>query len=628
MANKDKTTVNQLNNLHLTEETLILYLDGEIEDREANRVAGHLKECWSCRRRVEKIESTIATFIDYRESIIFPSVEVPSTMQRNFDAKLMRIANECGRRSLLSYVAGAFAGLQRELVIRVAVATAFIAVFAGIFIWWDSTSIVSADELLNNSTTTHEHSLKAITHPVIYQKIRIKKSKPAERATLVDWELWHDSDNRRFKQSINNSNTEALGELIEVMRKNHMDVHSPLSAASYSQWRKNLSAKNERMDRLQLDNEEVFELHTIPEHADLNGVGEIVKASIFVRTKDHHPVKQQFQIKTESSNYSIELIEQGFKIIPLNDLDRKIFGELPTMANGTKSESVIVNNSGLSIDSGGILNPASSELEMEVIRLLSVTGADLGQEVSVLRTSDGKLSITGIVETENRKKEILTALKSVEGNPVIVFQIETAEEADKRIQNSESQKSDAGSPITLITDPPSNDIAIDSELRTRLQATGVKESELEAEINRYADRVLRKSNRALLHTWALRDLSKRFTPQMLRSMDPQARSKWVKLVSAHARNYEREVNELKQQLQLLIKLPINDDNVIPDIKDEEGIHHAVNQLVEYSSTIDRSVRAAFTISINSDASLLKSPSFREAVVNGHRLANKIRNIAE
>ena len=51
---------------HPREDDLLLYIDGELPARRQARIGAHLKACWACRAKVEKVESTITAFMDYR----------------------------------------------------------------------------------------------------------------------------------------------------------------------------------------------------------------------------------------------------------------------------------------------------------------------------------------------------------------------------------------------------------------------------------------------------------------------------------------------------------------------------------------------------------------------------------
>ena len=54
-------------NPHLSDEKLLLAMDGELAAGESAHVKIHLQACWSCRARSEQIEEAIARVVEYRD---------------------------------------------------------------------------------------------------------------------------------------------------------------------------------------------------------------------------------------------------------------------------------------------------------------------------------------------------------------------------------------------------------------------------------------------------------------------------------------------------------------------------------------------------------------------------------
>jgi hypothetical protein len=48
---------------HISDEDLLLAIDGELEDQEADEVERHLLACWSCRTRCQEMEDAIAVYV-------------------------------------------------------------------------------------------------------------------------------------------------------------------------------------------------------------------------------------------------------------------------------------------------------------------------------------------------------------------------------------------------------------------------------------------------------------------------------------------------------------------------------------------------------------------------------------
>ena len=95
---------------HPPREQLLLYVDRELGPKGAARIETHLGTCWSCRTQVSKIEKSIADFMEFDGAMLTPSFSPPPNGWRGFDGALRQVADESGRRSLLTIVLSSFAG--------------------------------------------------------------------------------------------------------------------------------------------------------------------------------------------------------------------------------------------------------------------------------------------------------------------------------------------------------------------------------------------------------------------------------------------------------------------------------------------------------------------------------------
>jgi hypothetical protein len=73
----------QRDDIHLSDETLLLAADGELSARDAARVMSHLAACWTCRTRKQEIEGAVTEFVRfYRRTLDAqtPSSEGPRAL--------------------------------------------------------------------------------------------------------------------------------------------------------------------------------------------------------------------------------------------------------------------------------------------------------------------------------------------------------------------------------------------------------------------------------------------------------------------------------------------------------------------------------------------------------------------
>jgi hypothetical protein len=80
--------------VHLSDQEILLAADGELSTRHAARVHAHLAACWGCRGRMAEIKETIAAFArDYRQTLDprLPSISGPRALLR---ARLAELASK------------------------------------------------------------------------------------------------------------------------------------------------------------------------------------------------------------------------------------------------------------------------------------------------------------------------------------------------------------------------------------------------------------------------------------------------------------------------------------------------------------------------------------------------------
>lgn len=267
---------------------------------------------------------------------------------------------------------------------------------------------------------------------------------------------------------------------------------------------------------------------------------------------------------------------------------------------------------------------ANAGLEIEALVLLDGIGATLGEEVSVTRTLDGALQIEGVVENDERKRAVLSALAPVRHHRAVRIRIETPEEAEQRL---EQIRSTAVAVSIQEAAPADSRIPADADLRRYLTARGVRPAALDEEVNRFANRMLRGSRQAVLNAWSLRRLVQRFTQAELRALDPEARARWQALVGEHARRYGREMTALRQDLSVVFAAEMANAEAYPEIADEAALARGVLGLADLSAGLDEEIRSAFTLSAGG-ASSLRSQQFWRRWVSAEKLADEIFRAAQ
>jgi RNA polymerase sigma factor (sigma-70 family) len=265
---------------------------------------------------------------------------------------------------------------------------------------------------------------------------------------------------------------------------------------------------------------------------------------------------------------------------------------------------------------------ATAELEVEVLRLLNQASALSGEQISMTRTPQGQLRVQGIVDTEQRKRDVLGALAPVKDNPAVSLEILTADEALSR-SRSKSAESKGATQIEGVT-PSRDTIPVDNELRRYFAGQGISAERVDDEIRQFSRRVMSRSRQLRRHALALKQIVERFSAADLQTLDPDARAKWRAMIVEHGRGFQQEAASLRRDLESIFPAVASAPGAAANEIYQEGqLPQAVSRLYELASACDENVRLSFSITEASAASPVKSTQFWRSLKSAESLAGKI-----
>ncbi len=644
---------------HPPREMLLLFVDGELPAKETAQLETHLEACWPCRVKTKKIQEGIADIIEFDERVLTPRLTPPQGW-RNFDRQLRQLAAQSGRQSLASRLFGSlnrffpvshffaiphpwFKPLARGL----AAALALMLVVA-LVIHFKREPIVSASELLRNVTEAQDAMLRSTAEPVVHQRLRIRRiDQTSGNEASATLEIWNDTKNARVREftvdgnqtvsffgnfgkasSPQASRNPVIDDLAQVLSTNHMDPQRPLSAVSYQSWHNTLQHQRDEVTRSKLwGGVDAVTLHTVP--AVQVNVGQIADAVFIVRAKDWQPSTLRLNVRAEAANRTYELTEDLSEVLSLAQVDPKIFANETVALAPTPKASPQMSPASAPLAK---LNPsvlplvtsplATADLEVEALQLLNQVGADLGEQISVKRTQEGTLQVSGIVETEQRKTEILNALAPIRNNPAVRVEIQTVAEAVAKQTNTPNP-----SPSTRAVEIAGNTMATEPEVRAYFAREGADTDQV---VRRFAARMVGLSNQGMDHLWAMKRLLSQFSPEEQRSLTPEARTKWLAMIRAHARSYQQNTQSLRRELQPIFFPGQSTAGASPEgvIADTNELGRAIEQLFELGSSNDRVIRSAFTTSTGGVmTTVIKAPQFWQSLKNAEAQAARIGAVA-
>ena len=508
---------------HLSDEILLLSVDGELALRDVAQVKAHLEACWSCRARRDQVEESIAEVVQYRDLLLRPYLPPSRTGRSMFLGRLDELRDEIGQPTLWTRITGLFhsstLGFQRPAWMT---GLALLCIILLLFAEFRGSAVVSASEVMKRSDASEKQLLRKTAFPVIYQKLQIRSS-----GQLLTRTLYRDpSSNREIEteasdsikgsggstnSSLETNSSEAStglrSAIEEQFEQAHLNWKNPLAADSFQAWHRQL--ENPIDEVIKLDGE-LLSIRT------KTSEGPVIESSFTVRARDYHPVAEQFTLKNQEQ---IEIIETAFEVISLDAITPSllafkgqpekpadhVLAFIPTPAVTTRTPEQL------------------TQIELQARVALHMTGADLGEQIEISRNPNSSVVIQGLAASEVRKQEILAALQGI---PNVDTRLRTLNEVTA---------------TRRLPEPVYGDNAVLVEAQPLLQEELEQKFPTVEQRKAYVDSVLSSSGTAMANVWALRRLGSRFASQDLAGLNAPSRQMLELLIRDHIGAIRQEV---------------------------------------------------------------------------------------
>lgn len=353
----------------------------------------------------------------------------------------------------------------------------------------------------------------------------------------------------------------------------------------------------------------------------------LIQASLKINKSDMRAVEQVIIVRQAGGLHEYRLIERDFRQPPINSVEPKVFEPDPglplTKSVIEKGATTKGGGTGESpaISAAGHLNAeALAELEVEALYQFHRTGACLYDQTEVERTTDGRLRIRAIVETNSRKNEISEAFRQFSVTEGVSVEILTVAEAVQQ-----QVKLPAKPMVSRRVEVPRGQIPAYAALRKYFaDDTGLPDgagSNATAEkILQFSNRVLNRSRKALLHAWALKHLLSELPPQEMSGVNSDAYAHWRLMLNAHAREIREETVANYRELAPVFFASLTgstpeDDTAIADIAS------AAERLLQMALFNDKLIRQTLTIS--TEGAAMEPLQLRDSLKRTERLATVV-----
>jgi hypothetical protein len=610
-------------NPHLSDEQLLLALDGESSAQEAAEVKVHLEACWSCRARRDQIEKAIGDVVEYRDHLMKPYSPVSTSGRAMFAARLEELARSIGGFPLRSHIVRAlrvFGAIPQSMVPRHvwigALVVAGLALFSFTRLW--QAPKVSASQLLENAQGSEVRALHSVARPVVYQKLRIRVGsqtvtrtiyrdpvgmRQADRLDVAEGAAGELASNVGLPsqaQEPPNAVQTADAELRQTFLTAHLNWQDPLSPAGYSAWYRSLG---EKIDEVTAVGDEFITLKTTTSE------GPIAEARITVRTTDFHPVAEDLRLK---DTRQVEVHELAWEVLPMEAINVAIFTPETTPSPEVGRPAIVAPQR------TGLADAELAEAELRARVAIHAEKADLGEQIELDRDTprSGQRSVVvrGIVSTPERKNDLLAVLRGI---PHIELRLQTVEEAQLQQNQVTADKLQGAAPqIPQEAATPEYRVAGGSIEATRPETPAVVtaggpvlEQQLEELFPIAEDRAalvnetVELMQDAMAQAWALRRLGTRYTPDMVTELSSGSQQTLELLIRDHVSVLRQDVDGVRNRVPPLLShapdtpMPAaasaNDwrSTVIQVFSKTQGVHDSVAALLAGSGEAPSETKA-------------------------------------
>ena len=478
---------------HPEETILVLALEGELSEQDADQIEAHMRVCQLCRARVAEIEHGFAVYEEYRTDILLPEILPGPQSFREFPTRLRQLSEERVSRDETRKQSGAFLrGLVPARVPFRWVGVAASVMAAILFVTQVLLNPVrlSATELLERAAASQNPSVATKAGSQVkkaHQRVRISSG----GTTVI----------RDFQWTVGSSIPNVSWQDVADPAK----WSAPLTAEGFSQWRNSVAQKKDQVQR-------TGEQWTLDTKASESSIRE---AWIVVRASDFHPTKQHISF---ADNRSLDFEELAFDFTD----DQVVASPVPEAPN------VAAQQSATPTLPTRIQSPDPNEAELELRYTMFQKEWDLGEDLEIASTGN-EVIVSGAASSQDRAEAIREALGLIAGVRLAIL----------------SPPQAGGSPVSRAAPSSANPSPLAKDLLEKsLPDSGQRRDSVY--------RWLSASDDALAHASVLQKLAERYDAAAKASLAPTSQAKLHEMLRIHMERLRLANSELDAVMQFLM----------------------------------------------------------------------------
>ena len=259
-----------------------------------------------------------------------------------------------------------------------------------------------------------------------------------------------------------------------------------------------------------------------------------------------HTVGEILRVQVGSSQNIVRLVQTDYERRPMKSAPAGVF-DPSDLEPRSRLEPLFPLSSG----SPERLSSAASihlvQLHIAVLAQLNELTADVGEPIEVKRTSDGRIRISGTVQDQALKRQIIAALDTLADRRLLDVSLLSPQEIRDHQMPGHMRTFES----TSVYDFESYQAPADALIRMHFSQMGMPSDQVNTLAARFSRDTLESAQRALQEAYALDRLGNQFSTNELREIDAASQHQWAAMAAMHASALNRELRDLRQQLDQL-----------------------------------------------------------------------------
>ena len=399
---------------HLSHGDLTLLIDGELPPLKRREAEKHLQVCRRCSALREQLENTTRLVSAYLNQRAAAGGQRSTERRKHLALQIERIVRNSAPNPMKSWRAIrspriAFPNMNPTLATAMVLALASVVC---VFVWLhQARPSITSNALLVRAEAWDSAAAMGAPEGVIRQTIRIRT-----RKQMLQRAIYRDALGRRRPRLRKLAFEEE--QLKNKLVAANVAWDAPLSATAYQDWH---DRQRVRQDRITRSGRHLLVLTTTTPY------GDVAAQSLTVRDTDFHPVERTVAFR---DNETVEIAELDYRVLSWAAVSADEFEPIGALRSDISNDfrpAVVTRTpivlTGVQLD----------EAEIGARFVLNQLHADTGEQIQIDRNGHG-VEVKGLVETEQRKEELLGQLRMVPNLKTSILSIEEL----KQSPNSET----------------------------------------------------------------------------------------------------------------------------------------------------------------------------------------------